>query len=365
MTKGREITNIQNNMSGRLQAALLQTALLPVLILTFVLTLILILIVMLSASADAAYAADKDTGGDKPIREVHQVDIDGTEYCFFVTHNVVLTPEEIAGMTDEELSDEIIARSGLFMKKTNCRKPSHKIILPANWSSSDRIIYLSDSDIEDIRGAVPEEGFPVKLHMDLKIADGARPETGDKREDRDESRDGDENRDEAFDGGGSDDGGDTDGDSKDDGGGKKEDDADNVYSTYRKLSPRIIFIAVVTEADAAYGEEVCTWEDKPSKLPDGKNNGSGGSGKDKKDMLPEFRTIAMPDRSGGPLEDTLKDGNPVTLEWVEPAKHMEDVEPSSLLDRIPGGAAGLAVLILLLAAAAGVAAYAAVKHRRE
>lgn len=350
MIKGREITNIQNNMPGWLHAAVL-----PALILT--------LIMMLSASTAAVYAADKDTSGDKPIREVHQVDIDGTEYCFFVTHNVVLTPEEIAGMTDEELSDEIIARSGLFMKKTNCRKPSHKVILPANWSLSDRIIYLSDPDIDDIRAAVPEEGYPVKLHMDLKIADGAGSRDGDHGRDSGEDSGDDRELDESADDG------DPESDSEDDGGRddgrEKDEDADNIYSTYKKVSPRIIFIAVATEEDAAYGEEVCTWEEKPSKDKGGKNGGSGGSGKEKDDMLPEFRTIAMPDRSGGPLEDTLKDGNPVTLEWIEPAKHMEDGSSASLLSRIPGGAAGLAVIILLLAAAAGAAAYAAVKHRRS
>jgi hypothetical protein len=81
-------------------------------------------------------------------------------------------------------------------------------------------------------------------------------------------------------------------------------------------------------------------------------------------MLPEFRTINMTDRSGGPLEDTLKDGDPVNLEWIEPAKHHGD-GGGSLIERIPGGMAGLALIAVLILAAFATAVYAAVRHKKQ
>ena len=68
----------------------------------------------------------------------------------------------------------------------------------------------------------------------------------------------------------------------------------------------------------------------------------------------------MYDRSGGPLEETLKDGDPVTLEWRTP-KGDSTNEKVSLLDRIPGGAFTLAAL----AAAGALAAFIIIKRKNE
>ena len=47
-----------------------------------------------------------------PIREVHQVPAGNTMYCFFVEHNVVLTPEEVASFeSDKALTKEILQRA--------------------------------------------------------------------------------------------------------------------------------------------------------------------------------------------------------------------------------------------------------------
>jgi hypothetical protein len=61
----------------------------------------------------------------------------------------------------------------------------------------------------------------------------------------------------------------------------------------------------------------------------------------------------MVDRSGGPIEDTLKDGDPVTLEWIEPSKHPNN-GGGAFYDHLPGGIlsviglAGLAGLLIFL-----------------
>jgi hypothetical protein len=137
------------------------------------------------------------------------------------------------------------------------------------------------------------------------------------------------------------------------------------FSTFKPLSPGILFIAVATEEDAAYGEDICEEEKTPEKQKKktrkAADGGGGDEGGEPEEMLPEYRTISMEDRSGAPLEETLKDGKPVTLEWVEPDRHAESGR-KSFIDRIPGRGYGLAAGI---AAAAALIAFAAVRKRRE
>lgn len=286
--------------------------------------LVYILLIMLMAvtmiTADFAYAAgDSET----PIREVHKVNIGSKVYCFFVQHNVVLTPAEISEMSDEELTREILSRAGLYMKEENCKKASHKAIPVEKWDESNGEFFLSEDDIADIRNAEPVDGEPVKQYMDLRIRlkSSADPED--------------------------------------------EEDQGTVYSTYKRTSPRLLFVAVATETDAAYGEEICE-EDKTDNKTDNKTdtNKNNNNKKQKKssvsksynkggapaeEMLPEYRTINMADRSGEPVEDTLQDGTPVTLEWIEPDKY-DSQGGTTWIDRIPGRYYGLAVIAATLAA---------------
>ena len=69
----------------------------------------------------------------------------------------------------------------------------------------------------------------------------------------------------------------------------------------------------------------------------------------------------MADRSRGPIEETLKDGSPVDLEWVDP-KNTDTEKDQSIIDRIPGGMIGLGVMAAV--AAAAIAAMIAAKRKR-
>lgn len=282
------------------------------------------LIASVMLPADTVFADTGDTAqkkAEEPIREVHKVGVGSKLYCFFVTHNVVFTPAEIEGLSDEELSAEILKRSGLYMKETNCNKPSHTAVTPEAWDKDKWHLYISDTDIEELRSAEPVEGEPVKLHMDVRVKDKTA----------------DEEAEEVY------------------------------YSTFKRLSPRIIFIAVATEEDAALGEDICEEEQpapakqekkkKTKKQPSIKDGGGGEA----EEMLPEYRTISMTDRSGGPLEETLKDGTPVTLEWIEPDRHAKSDAEKTFLDHIPGRAYGLAAGIAVVAA---LIAFAAVRKKR-
>ena len=186
-------------------------------------------LILTAAGADfcASYAACTDA----PIREVHKVTVGSRQYCFFVTHNVVLTPEEVQALPDAELTKEILSRAGLYMKEMNCKSPSHKPISVESWLKSGGSFLLSDDDISSVRGADPVDGEPVKLYMDLKVS--VKPPASDKDKDKDD----------ADAGSGDEDSG--------------EEPAPEVYSTYKKVSPRLIFVAVATESDAASGEDIC------------------------------------------------------------------------------------------------------------
>lgn len=324
-----------------------------------VFALLTLLLFMISAaalpSAAAVYAAGTDIGAEKPIREVHKVKAGDEKYCFFVTHNVVLTPEDIVEMTDEELTADILGRSGLFMKKTNCKKPAHKIITMSKWKRSGKSLYLSDSDIADIRAAEPVDGEPVKLHMDLRIS------TGDEDEDEQDIV---VQGDETADGEGGDPQDEDGEDGSDEDGSDEEKVSDKGYSTFKRTSPRLLFVCVATETDAAYGDDICVEdsEENPDKPGKGLPSGKGGGGK--KEILPEYRTISMVDRTGAPLEETLKDGSPVTLEWIEPSVKSEDAESRYLFGFIPARIACLGLIAALIAALAAFAAVAA-RRRRE
>ena len=271
----------------------------------FALILTAFLAALMLASVSFAYAEGEESASEEPLREVHKVAVGEKTYCFFVTNNVVMTREEIDAMSDEELTAWILGCAGLYMKEANCKDESHKAITAEAWTEKGGRFLLSDDDIASIRGAVPEDGNPYKLYMDLKVSDKPAPADPD------------------------------------------EGDQGDVYSTYKKVSPKLLFVVVATDADAATPEDICEAPArKPEKQPKVKmpKMPKGSSG----DMLPEYRTINMVDRSGKPVEDTLQDGTPVTLEWIEPSKHSSD--GGSFIDHIPGRYAGLAVILGALAA---------------
>ena len=294
-----------------------------------------------SVPVSRAFAADDE----KPVREVHKVGVGGKQYCFFVQNNVVLTPAEIQKMTDKELTAEILKRTGLYMKETNCKVASHKAITPDDWIKAGGSFLLIDADIEKMRSAVPAEGEPVKIYMDLKIstepAEEEKPDSGGSGEE---------------------------------GEGEEEPEKPS-YTTYKKISPRLLFVAIATETDAASGEDFCE-EEKTDNTDSGEESSTAkkktkkktvkepsipDDGVEEEEILPEYRTIRMEDRSGGPVKATLEDGTPVTLEWIDPARQSDDGQ--SFLDHVPGGAVGLTVIAVIAAGAA--AALAAVIRRRK
>ena len=300
--------------------------------------------------------AEDEKSQDKPLREVHKVGLENGVYCFFVTHNVVLTPEDISSKTDEELSAYILDKAGLYMKEANCRLAKHKAIQAKDWPEKNGVLFISATDIDTIRGIEPAEGAPVKMYMDLMISkdSGKTEETADASETGDSAETGDS--------------------------GETADDTVQPYSTYKKISPELIFIAVATETDAASGEDICEEEAvdestpepakpaqpaKPAevKKPKIKKPTATPAAPSDEEMLPELRTINMTDRSGPPIEETLKDGSPVSLEWIEPKQNGYEGE-SSFTDRFPGGIAGLAVMAAV-AAAAVVAVVFAIKRREK
>ena len=298
-----------------------------------------------AAPVSRAFAANDD----KPVREVHKVGVGGKQYCFFVQNNVVLTPAEVQKMTDRELTAEILKRTGLYMKETNCKAPSHKAITPDDWIKAGGSFLLLNADIEKMRSAEPAEGEPVKIYMDLKIstepAEEDKPDSGGSGEGTDEE-------------------------------GEEEEPEKPSYSTYKKISPRLLFVAIATEADAASGEDFCEEEQTDNTDENGQSKTAKKKTKKKsqkepsipddegeaEEMLPEYRTIRMEDRSGGPVKATLEDGTPVTLEWIDPARQSDDGQ--SFLDHVPGGAVGLTIIAVFAAGAAAVLA-AAVRRRRE
>ena len=322
------------------------------------------LLAVVSLPVNFAFAA---ADSEKSIREVHKVNVAGKYYCFFVTHYVVITPAEIAkfGDDDEKLTDEILKRAGLYMKEHNCRLAVHKAIEPAAWKKTGGEMFLGDveiyeeatpeeggeggdnpdggsgdatappetseasggtlvkaSTVEALRKAAPVDGEPVRLEMDLLVATKEQ----------------------------------------------KDYDKDKLPSTHKENNPnapKLIYIAVATEEDSKkYGEDICKEEAS-------KNSSSNSSSKkakatstkatkEEKEILPEERTISMTDRSGGPLEPTLKDGDPVTLEWKEPGKQTDGDKKVGFFDH------AWAVPALIAAALAiGIAVVLFIRKRDE
>ena len=269
--------------------------------------------------------AEDEKSQDKPLREVHKVGLENGVYCFFVTHNVVLTPEDISSKTDEELSAYILDKAGLYMKEANCRLAKHKAIQAKDWPEKNGVLFLSATDIDTIRGIEPAEGAPVKMYMDLMISkdSGKTEETADASETGDSAETGDS--------------------------GETADDTVQPYSTYDESTPE-----PAKPAQPAKPAEV--------KKPKIKKPTATPAAPSDEEMLPELRTINMTDRSGPPIEETLKDGSPVSLEWIEPKQNGYE-GGSSFTDRFPGGIAGLAVMAAV--AAAAVVGVVFVVKRRE
>lgn len=334
-------------------------------------------------SAGFAYAAS-ETDSTEPVRAVHKVRIEDKSYCFFVQKNVIFTPAEIAAIVaevtkteensadsqsqsgiegqdqgtdgssadgqsqsgtdgqssdsgqtadqdssdtsdknseaenadaekiNEALTDEIISRSGLYVKEANCTKASHKAVKAADWENKNREFALSDASLSAILNATPSDGAPVKVHMDLNISV------------------------------------------------KSSDDKQSVlYSTFWPTSDELLMVVVATDSDAAKTADICKEKAAKVKTPSTKAIMDGA---EEVEMLPEFRTITMTDRSGPPIEDTLKDGDPVTLEWKEPKKFDTNGEEKSWLERFPGGIIGL---VALAAAAVAVPLVIIIRRRKE
>lgn len=304
-----------------------------------------ILLALVAAAAITAagsiYFADAE-GTETPIRVVHKVDVAGKDYCFFVQNNVVLTPADLVKtekrkdpdtgeeievevpLTNAELTALILERAGFYMKETNCTESSHKVIKTEDWKGGF-VLYGNDYDtVIACTGTPPTKGNPLKRHMDLNIS--TEPITEPVTEET------------------------------------------KLYPTRKLTSPELLFVVIATEEDAKTKEDVCPEEKKeetpattPSvkqkKLPVPKVAAAP------KEELPEFKTIKMLNRSGGPLEDTLKDGTPVSLTWIEPGRHTDD-EKKSFLDRIPGGFLGL-ITGLIIFGGMLVALILAIRRRRE
>ena len=303
---------------------------------------------LMTAVTGFAYAA-VDQAPEQPIREVHNVGVGNGAYCYFVTHNVVLTPAQVSEMTDEELTDYILEKAGLYFKKANCRAlKNDKIITVKDWKKKNGAFFLSEPDIEGIRAAEPVDGSPVKFYMDLIICE----DVGDQKDKESTEPAADE---EGAEGEGSEESADAE-DAE-----EEEKEELTLYSTFKRNEPKLLFAVVATEADAAFGEDICK-DDQPKQTTPKIPKGGGDSGAED-EMLPEYRTINMVDRSGKPIESTLKEGEPVTLEWVEP-KNNSGNEESSFMDRVPGGIAGLAVMGVV-AAAAVIAAVAAARKKKS
>lgn len=321
MIKGRNVAYRRNKAFIRAAAVLLA-----------------MLFTVMLASPEFAYAAKEKTP-EPPIREVHNVGVGSGAYCFFVTHNVVLTAAEVAEMTDEELTAHILDKAGLYMMKANCRKPKNdKIISVKSWEKKDGAFFLSEADIESIRTAEPVDGDPVKIYMDLIICEDINEyKSKDTGEDTgDDTNDGD-----------------------------TEEQELTLYSTFKRNEPKLLFAVVATEADAAFGEDICK-EDPPKKTKiKNPTTSPGKSPAVEKEILPEYRTISMVDRSGEPIEETLKDGEPVELEWIEPKHNSGTEEEPSFIDRVPGGITGIVLIGAAAVAAVVAAAVLAGKRKQE
>lgn len=306
--------------------------------------LAVLLMAALIVPASPSFAEkDGEPNAAVALREAHKVKVGNKKYCFFVDHYVVFTRAEIESLVPDEadeeggdaeggdetaeepdytdLTMEILKRAGLYMKEANCTDPKHKAITAEDWVKKGGSFRLYDEDIASILEAAPEDGKPVKIDMDLILY---TKEPADKQ-------------------------------------------PENGYTTFKTTGPRLLYIAIATEEDAKEGEDICKEEQKPKEKKKEKKIAKKKikpvkTPSESEEMLPEYRTINMADRSGEPVEDTLQDGTPVTLEWVEPDKY-DSEGGKSWIDRIPGRYAGIAVIAA--AAAAAVAAIVVIGKRRK
>ena len=88
-------------------------------------------------------------------------------------------------------------------------------------------------------------------------------------------------------------------------------------------------------------------------------------GVDESEVLPEYRTIDMKTKKGKPLASTLLDGDPVSLEWIEPKKTIGKSDFEKFLEHFPGGAAGFGATLGVAAVAVGSAAVVMRRKRRN
>lgn len=325
--------------------------------------LLTLMFAFMFAVPDFAYAAG-DTG--QPVREAHKVGVGEGTYCFFVTGNVVLTPEQVAGMTDEELTAYILDKAGLYMKKSNCRSlRNSNTISVKDWTKRNGGFFLSEPDIADIRAAQPVDGKPSKFYMDLLVCDNVgkqKSEEADKEgEDGDsessektENTENTENPDAAVNA--------EDAEKAEEPEEPEEEEDIILYSTFKRNEPELIFAVVATETDAAYGQDIC--KEEAQKANNVKVPSISESAESEDETLPENRTINMVDRSGKPIKATLEDGDPVKLEWVEP-KNNGGNDGTSFIDRIPGGITGLVIICAAVAALIAAAVLAGKKKRAD
>lgn len=330
------------------------------------------LVIAVSAFAGFTFADESQSETVEPIRVVHQVKVEDKEYCFFVQHNAVLTPADLVDketgqpLSDDAVADLILERSGLYMKEANCNESSHTVITMEDWKKKDGCFVLGADAIKAVREAAVNatDGAPVKLNMDLSVTTEPIPEKT--TPETPGTSGGGASGDGTSEGGASGDGSDTPGTDTDE-------PTVPMYSTYKLTGQELLFVVVATPNDAKKTEEVCdpvktedttttTTPTTPTVVPKKKLPVPKVPATPKEE-LPEFKTIKMVNRAGGPLEDTLKPGDPVSLEWIEPHRHIRK-DDNSFFGRFPGGFWGF---IAMLAAAAGLIALivAAVKRRMD
>ena len=344
------------------------------------------------------------------IREAHKVKVKNNKSCFFVTNNVVLTPAEISAMTDEKLVATVIARSGLYMKKSNCTNESNKMITPAAWIKKGGSFWLDKEDIKEIRAAKPKKGSPKKLYMDLKIstdhetrkaAEKRKKEAADAAKDEQQKNEAKEEQTVSTPGGPDEESGqdvttipEAEETSSEDVTAPHEEEMPTTeavtevtssegepereeeltkkaeedystprlkyYSTYKKTEESLLFVVVATAADAKEMPAYCTAGNQGGKETDIDIPEPGSS--EPEEILPEYRTIEMVDRSGAPIPAVLQEGSPVTLTWEGPkyadTKKFEDVPAIK-------SKAGVIAALLAVAAALLIAATVAIMKRRN
>ena len=158
--------------------------------------MMLALVLFAAAMIFATSASDTYAADDTSIREAHNIDVNGKRYCFFITNNVVLTPkdlstwkediqkkvekerkEEIEKKVEEEhpeftpekveeevnkiineivdkefkekLANEILTRSCLYMKQTNCKIATHNKIDLKTWNEKICKLALIEEQLND------------------------------------------------------------------------------------------------------------------------------------------------------------------------------------------------------------------------